>query len=152
MSNFTAADATALFEAIRSMAKKLGVFPADVPTHDPESPPPQGQLFCSIALGPVRAITSSGLAAVSGQVTLMVHVWSGARNRPTDSVDPAVLGATCLLMGAFAGGFTLGGTVRDIALMQMSAAPGYVNFEGKEFRVMSITLPIEVNDMFAEVA
>ena len=95
---------------------------------------------------------SSGLAAVSGQVTLMVHVWNWAQKRPLDDVDPDVLAATCALMGAFAGGFTLNGTVRDIELFQMSAQPGYVNFDEKEYRAMVITLPVLINDMFTEVA
>lgn len=151
MSNFTAADAKALFEAIRSKAKKLGIWTGDVPTHDPESPP-SGRLNCSISLGPVKPVTSSGLGAVSLQVTLMVHVWSFAMQRRLDDIDPEALGAVCALMGAFAGGFTLGGTVREIDLFQMSAQPGYVDFEGKEFRTVAISLPITINDMFAEVA
>lgn len=150
MSNFSAADAEDLFSQVRSRAKKLGVFSATI-GHDPENAPPAG-VSCSIMLGPVKPVTSSGLAAVSGEVTLMVHVWAFAQKRPLDELDPAVLAATCALMGAFAGGFTLGGTVREVDLFSMNAQPGYVNFEGKEFRTMAISLPIVINDMFAEVA
>jgi len=148
-SNFTAADAEALFSAIRSMAKQLHIFDATI-GHDPEGPPTTG-LACSIALGPVKP-TSSGLASISLEVTLMVHVWSLAARRPLDKVDPQVLAAACSLMAAFAGGFTLGETVRDIRLPGLSAAPGYVNFADKEFRTMSITVPIEINDVLPEVA
>jgi hypothetical protein len=150
MSNFAAADAEDLFSKVRSIAKGLGVFPAVI-GHDPENAPPQG-LSCSIMLGPVKPVLSSGLAAVSGQVTLMVHVWAFAQQRPLDDLDPKVLAATCSLMGAFAGGFTLGGTVREVDLFAMDAAPGYVNFEGKEFRTMQISLPLILNDMFEEAA
>ena len=151
-SNFTAAEAKALFEAIRSAAKKLAIFTGDIPTHDPESPPP-GRLNCSISLGPVKSLPAdSGLDAITGQVTLMVHVWSPAMQRPLDSIDPEVLGAVSALMGAFAGGFTLSGTVRNIDLAQMGAQPGYVDFEGKQLRTAVITLPIIIDDMWAEVA
>lgn len=150
MSNFSAADAEALFSKIRSIAKGLAVFPAVI-GHDPENAPPAG-LSCSIMLGTVKPVTSSGLAAVSGQVTFMVHVWNFASKRPLDDVDPQVLAATCSLMGAFAGGFTLGETVREVDLFGMDAQPGYVNFEGKEFRTMQISVPVVINDMFAEVA
>lgn len=150
MSNFTAADAKALFSAIRSTAKRLGLS-GEVIGHDPESAPPAG-VSVSIMLGTVKPVTSSGLAAVSGEVTLMVHVWDFAQKRPLDDLDPEVLGATCALMGALAGGFTLNGTVRNIDLFGMSAAPGYVNFEGKEFRTVAITVPIIINDMFEEVS
>lgn len=152
MSNFTAADGKALFEAIRSMAKKLGIFSGDVITHDPEATPAAGRVWCSISLGPVKPVPSSGLAAVSGEVTLMVHVWSFAMQKPLDNVDPGVLGATCALMGAFAGGFTLNGTVREVDLFGMHAEPGYTDFEGKEIRAMAITVPLVINDMFEEVA
>lgn len=150
MSNFSQADAEALFSRIRSAAKGLGIAAAVI-GHDPESQPPAGVSY-SIMLGPVKPILSSGLAAVSGEVTLMVHVWNSAAGRPLDKVDPQVLWATCALMGALAGSFTLGGTVREVDLFSMTAQPGYVPFGGKEYRVMQITVPIEINDMWTEVA
>lgn len=150
MSNFSQADAEDLFSQVRSTAKKLGLF-SSVIGHDPENAPPAG-VSCSIMLGPVKPVTSSGLAAVSGQVTLMVHVWAFAQKRPLDELDPSVLAATCSLMGAFAGGFTLNGTVREVDLFAMTAQPGYVNFEGKEFRTVQISVPLIVNDMWTEVA
>jgi len=150
VANFSAADAEDLFSKIRSIAKGLAVFPAVI-GHDPENAPPAG-MSCSIMLGPVKPVTSSGLDSVSCQVTLMVHVWNFASKRPLDDVDPQVLAATCSLMGAFAGGFTLGETVREVDLFAMDAQPGYVNFEGKEFRTVAIAVPIEINDLFEEVA
>lgn len=150
MSNFSAADAEDLFSQVRSMAKKLGLFNAVI-GHDPENAPPSGGIACSIMLGTVKPVTSSGLAAVSGQVTLMVHVWAFAQKRPLDELDPGVLAATCALMGAFAGGFTLNGTVREIDLFTMDATPGYVHFQDKEFRTVAISVPIIINDLFAEV-
>ena len=150
MSNFTAAQASALFAAIQSMAQELGIFEA-VETHDPWNAP-GNRLFCSITLGAVKPVTSSGLASVSGQVTLLVRVWSSALQRPLGKIDPEVLSAVCSLMGAFAGGFTLGGTVRDVDLFAMTAQPAYIDFEGKPFRTVEIQVPVIVNDMFAESA
>ena len=150
MSNFTAAQAKALFTAIQSYALELGIFQG-VDLHEPWNAP-GNRLFCSINLGTVRPVMSSGLASVSGQVVLVIRVWSSALQKPLDDIDPEVLAAACSLMGALAGGFTLGNTVRDVELMAMSAQPAYVDFEGKPFRVIEITCPIVVNDMFAEVA
>lgn len=150
MSNFSAAQAKALFEAIRSYALELGIFQA-AETHEPWNAP-GNRLYCSIQLGPIRPVTSSGLAQVSGQVTLLVRVWSSALQKPLDDIDPEVLAAACSLMGAFAGGFTIGGTVREIDLFAMSAQPAYVDFEGKPFRTVEIQVPLIINDMFAEVA
>ena len=85
-------------------------------------------------------------------MTLIVRVWSSALQKPLDGIDPEFLAAACSLMGAFAGGFTIGGTVRNIDLFAMSAQPAYVDFEGKPFRIIEISLPIIINDLFAEVA
>jgi hypothetical protein len=150
MSNFDAAAAKALFTAIRSYAQKLGIFQA-VDTHEPENAP-GSRLYCSIVLGPVRPVPSSGMASVSGQVTLTVRVWSAAMQRPLDDIDPEALATISALMGAFAGGFTIGGTVRNIDLFAMQAVPGWVDADGKPFRVVDISLPIVINDMWAEVA
>lgn len=151
MSNFTPAQATALFADIQSMAQQLAIFRA-TETHDPLSAPGEG-LWCSITLGNVRPVSSSGMASVSGQITLIVRVWSSALQKPQDNIDPNVLAAACALMGAFAGGFTIGGTVRNIDLFAMTGTPQWApDFEGKPFRVIEISLPIVINDLFAEVA
>ena len=151
MTNFTAAQCTELFQAIQSYAEQLGIFQA-VDTHEPLNAP-GNRLYCSINLGTVRPVTSSGLNSVSGQVTLTVRVWSSELQRPLDSIDPEVLASACALMGQFAGGFTIGGTVRNIDLFGMVAQPAYVNdFEGKPFRIVEISLPIVINDLFAESA
>lgn len=150
MSNFSAAQATALFTAIQSYAEELGIF-TNVDLHEPWNAP-GSRLFCSINLGTVRPVMSSGLAAVSLQVVLVVRVWSSALQKPLDGIDPEILSAACSLMGAFSGGFTLGGTVRDVELLAMSAQPAYVDFEGKPFRVIEVTVPIVVNDTFTEAA
>jgi hypothetical protein len=150
MSNFDAAQAKALFEAVRSYAQQVNIF-QDVITHDPWNAP-GNRLFCSITLGPVRPVPSSGMASVSGQVTLIVRVWSSAMQKPLDDIDPEALSSISSLMGAFAGGFTLGETVRNVDLFGMSAVPAYVDFEGKPFRVVEITVPIVINDLWAEAA
>jgi hypothetical protein len=150
MSNFTAAQAKALFTSIQSYAQELGIFQA-AETSDPRNAP-GNRLFCSITLGPVRPVTSSGLAAVSLQVTLVVRVWSSELQKPYHDIDPEVLAAVCSLMGSFSGGFTLGSTVRDVDLFGMSAQPAYVDFEGKPFRVVEISVPIVVNDTFLEAS
>jgi hypothetical protein len=148
VTNFSPAQANALFTAIQSMAQELAIFNG-VDLHEPWNAP-GSRLFCTITLGTVRPVLSSGLSSVSGQVTLVIRVWSSALQKPFDGIDPEVLAAACSLMGALAGGFTLGGTVRDVELMAMSAQPAYVDFEGKPFRIIEISCPIVINDMFAE--
>lgn len=151
MTNFTAAEAKALFTAVQSYAQELAIFQV-TETHDPWAAP-SAQMFCSITLGPVRPVaTVSGLSAVSLQVTLLIRVWTSAMQKPLNDIDPNVLAAICALMGQLAGGFTLGETVRNVDLFSLTAQPAYVDFEGKPMRVAEITCPVIVNDTFAEVA
>lgn len=151
MSNFGAAQATALFTEVQSYAQALNIFQG-VDLHDPWNAP-GSQMFCSINLGRAKLLpTASGMISASGQVTLTVRVWSSALQRPLDGIDPGILAAACSLMGALAGGFTLNETVRNIDVFGMTAEPAYVDFEGKPFRVIEITVGIVINDMFTESA
>lgn len=147
---FDAAASRALFSAVSSHAKSLGIFKA-VATHTPMSPPPN-ELAAWIILGPVQPVPSSGLAAVSIQVTFLIYVTSSMLQKPLGDIDPGVLGAVSLLMNAYAGAFTLGGLVREVNIFGgLKAEPSYMDFEGKPLRVMEITLPMIVNDAWVEV-
>ena len=149
--SFDAAASKALFSALTSHARKLGIFDR-VNSHEPENTPGK-DLSCSITLGAIAADPSaSGLAMVSGTITFGVRVWSSMMQKPLDAVDPNVLGAVSILLNEYSGNFTLGGTVRDIDLLALKAQPGYLNHEGKEFRVIEITVPIVVNDLWGMVA
>jgi len=149
MTNFTPAQAAALFTEVQSYAQALGIFQG-TDTHDPWNAP-GNRLYCSISLGVARPLpAASGMNSVSGQVTLIVRVWSSALQKPLDDIDPEALAAACSLMGAFAGGFTLNESVRNIDLFAMSAQPAWVDFEGKPFRVIEIALPLVINDLWTE--
>jgi hypothetical protein len=148
---FTKAQAEALYKAVQSAAAGLGLF-QKVDTHEPENAPGT-RLYCSITQGPFGAEpAASGLAAVSGKVTLIIRVWSHAMQRPLNDIDPEVLAAVAALMNALAGGFSLGGTVRDVDLLALTATPAWADFQGAQFRVMELPVPIIINDLFTEVA
>src|ERR1017187_10803209 len=106
--SFDKTAAKALFDALTSHALKLGIF-GRVNQHEPENTPGKG-LSCSITLGLIAATTSSGLASVSGTITFQVRIWSSLMQKPLDAVDPDVLGAVSVLLNAYSGAFTLGGT------------------------------------------
>ncbi|HEV2375861.1 MAG TPA: hypothetical protein VGS19_27300 [Streptosporangiaceae bacterium] len=147
---FDKAAATALISAVKSHAESLALFGRKVITHAPLSTPGEG-LSCYIELGPVVPTVSSGLAAVSIEVTLSVHILASLNQKPLDAVEAQVLGATSVLLNAYAGAFTLGGLVREVDIFGgMKAEPGYLLFEGKPFRIVTITLPMTVNDAWQE--
>jgi hypothetical protein len=148
VSGFFDTDAVnSLYAALESHALSLGVF-RRVNLHEPENSPGEG-LSCSIILGPIAASGQmSGLGSVSGTITFLIMVWNSMMQKPLDGVDPAILTAVSTLLNAYSGSFTLGGTVRDIDLLNLRADPVYIEQEGKQFRVEQINLPIVINDLW----
>lgn len=152
---FDAAAVLDLFDKVTSHAASLGLFDT-VTSHEPKNPPGNG-LWCAIwtqSVGPVR---SSGLASVSGRVELRVRIGSSMLAEPQDGIDPNILTAVSVLLGDYAGHFSLGATVRSIDLLgaegtPLSAQAGYVTIGNAMFRVMEITLPLIVNDMWTELS
>lgn len=151
---FNAAAATALFSALTSHAQKLGLFDR-VGQHEPVNAPGNG-LSCSITLGDITPDpASSGLNMTTGRIVFQVRVWNTLmlNQSALDPVDPLVLGAVCVLLNEYGGNLTLGGLVRNIDVMGVRARAAYVaDFEGKAFRVVDVTVPVVVNDMFNQVA
>jgi hypothetical protein len=148
---FDAAAVRALLDAVVSHAQDLGVFDR-VNYHEPKNAPGRG-LSCSVWVQSIQAVpAASGLAAVSGRVTLNIRLYTSMLAEPQDDIDKLLLSAATTLLGEYSGNFTLGGTVRDIDLMQLNAQAGYLQQDGKVFRVIVITLPIVINDIWGEVA
>jgi hypothetical protein len=150
MSNFDAASVAALFSAVTSALKQTALF-QKIDVGEPKSPPGT-RLYCSVMLGPMRAVPSSGLNSTSGQVTILIRIWSKAEQRPLEKIDPEIASAAALVMGTLSGRYTLGGIARNIDLFQMTATPGWIEFENESYRVCELSVPIVINDMFAQVA
>lgn len=141
---------TALLDAVASHALTLGIFER-VNRHEPKNAPGSG-LSCSIWVQSIDPVTSSGLASTSGRVTLNARIYTSMLAEPQDDIDKGLLTAATTLLNEYSGSFTLGGTVRDIDLMRVTAQAGYLNQDGKIFRVMIVTLPIIINDLWTQVA
>jgi hypothetical protein len=147
-------DVSAILNAAQSHALASGLFEA-VNGHEPKSAPQNGltAALWADAIGPDP--TASGLAATSGLVVLKVRLYTSMLSEPQDAIDPAMLGAVDVLMTAYSGDFELGGLVRNVDLLgatgtSLSARAGYLNQDGKLFRVMDITLPLIVNDLWGQ--
>lgn len=147
-------DVTGILNAVESHAMAAGLFES-VNGHEPKSPLPSG-LHCAVwvqSISPVPA--GSGLAATTGRVELTVRVYQPMLLDPQDAIDPLVLGAVDLLMGVYSADFELGGQVRNVDLLgqagpPLSAQAGYLTVGNTLHRVMSITLPLIVNDLWTQ--
>ena len=154
--SFDDAAVRTLLDEIVSHAASLGIFDR-VASHEPKNAPGSG-LSCSVwadAIDPLAR--ASGLASTSGRVAFNVRIYSNMLAEPQDDIDREILTATSTLMGAYSSDFTLGGIARAIDLLGMygtplSAKAGYLNHDGKLYRIMEITLPVICNDMWSQTA
>jgi hypothetical protein len=154
--SFDAAAVATLFDRVESHAMTLAIFET-VNTHEPKVAP-GGGLRCAIWVQDIRGVgAASGLSATSGVVTLNIRIYGNFLQQPLDGIDPAMLTATTTLLGAFTGDFELGATVRNIDLLgqfgtPMSAVAGYLTQDSRVYRVMTINLPIVLNDLWTQEA
>ena len=153
---FSAAAVNDLFAAVVSHAQTLGVFDR-VNQHEPKSAPGAG-LSCSFWLESVKPEgRASGVNITSGVITISARVYQSFLSKPEDGIDPNVLSAVSALLNAYSGDFTLGDTVMAVDLLGMygtslSAQAGYLEQDGKMFRVMECTVPIIVDDIWGQAS
>jgi hypothetical protein len=150
-------DITTILDQVQSHALASGYFEA-VNGEEPKSPPPSAGITCAVwveQIGPARG--ASGLDSTSVRLCFYVRLYTGMNQEPGDAIDPALMAALDALMAAYSGDFTLGGAVRDVDLLgqfgdPLGARAGYLIESGNEYRVMTITLPVIVNDLWEQVA
>lgn len=144
-----------VFDRVVSHAQSLGMFES-VNSHEAKSAPGNG-LHCDVVadrLTPARG--GSGQAATTGLLVLLVRVMTSMLAEPQDDIDPGILTACDALLGEYSGDFTLGGTVERVDLLGQFGQPlelraGYIDIDNKKFRVMEITLPLVIDDIWSQV-
>jgi hypothetical protein len=146
-----------IIKELKTHAQKLGIFDA-VLTHEPLSAPAVGgAVTYSMWLTSYLPITSSGTASVSMRLLMSGRLYFSAMSRPSDAIDAKVLAHADALLTAYCGDFTLGGLVRQVDIFGQHGAPlgvqfGYVTQDSKVFRTADLTLPLLINDVYAEVS
>ena len=145
-----------ILDALVSHSLATGYF-EQVNTHEPKNSPGSG-LTSAIwvqSMGPARG--QSGLASTTGLVTFQQRIYTNMLAEPADVIDPGMLTAVDALLVAYSGDFTLGANVKYIDLLGSTGTPlslvaGYIDIGGKIYRVMTITIPIILNDLWDQVA
>ena len=145
-----------IFDQVQSKCLATGLFD-QVNMYEPKSPPGTG-LTCAVwvqKIGPVPE--SSGLSMTAGRLEFMIRLYTSMLSEPQDAIDPDLFGATLTLLGIFSGDFELSGAVRNVDLLgstgtALTGAAGYLNTGGKLMRIIDITLPLIINDLWIQVA
>jgi hypothetical protein len=146
-------DLPALIDAMVSHVGSLGYFER-INTHEPKQKNAAGPgLTAAFWLQSLNPIRSSGLNTTSGRLEFMLRIYTPMLAEPQDDIDPTVLRATSAVLAAFSGDFTLGAIVRAVDLLgaegtALSCRAGYLELGGKHYRVMDVTVPLLINDLW----
>lgn len=144
-----------LVDRLTSHAQRLGVFDR-VNAHEPKNAPGRG-LTCAVWIDRIEpARGRSGLTATDARVVFNVRVYTNMLQNPQDAIDPSVMNATDLLFEAYSGDFDLGDESRFIDLLGMTqghplfSQSGYINIDNRVQRVMTITVPVIVQNAWTQ--
>lgn len=145
-----------ILSAVASHALAAGYFER-VNTHEPKAAPGNGLTVAIWVQRVGPAVGASGLSSTTARIVFNIRIFQNMLSEPQDMIDPNLMKALDWLMAAYSGNFTLGGTVRDVDLLgahgdPLGAEAGYVKQDTKLFRVVTITLPLIVNDLWAQGA
>jgi hypothetical protein len=147
-------DIRGILAALESHALASGRF-EKVNTHEPKSSPGNG-LTSAIWVQQIRPVpASSGLAATTGAVTFTQRLYTNMLAEPQDAIDPEMVAAVDVMLRAYSGDFTLGALIRNVDLLGAAGTPlgaiaGYVTIDRTLHRVMDITIPCIVNDLWEQ--
>lgn len=149
-----ALDCASLMNSIVDHCLTLGVFEA-VNMHEPEGN--AGNYMAALWVQSVDPVQSSGLDVTSVRVAFTLRIYSNLVAKPLDEIDPNLASAVSLVMEGLSADFTLAEQVREIDLLGqyglgLSAKAGYLNLSGALYRVMDITVPVIVDDVFDQEA
>jgi hypothetical protein len=141
---------------LESLAKTLGVFDR-VNLHEPVSAPSTG-ITCAIwnqAGNPVPRRTGGN--STTFRFLYLIRLFHVLRIENPDVVDERMIDATSQIMTALSGDFDLGQAEWEIDLLGAYGEPlsyqaGFIEYEdGPNFRAITITVPLIVNDVFSQV-
>ncbi|MGW4525187.1 hypothetical protein [Amycolatopsis sp. NPDC004378] len=140
-------------DALISHASRLGLFDT-VNGHEAKNSPGLGT-HCEIFTDTIDPIQSSGAAATSCRLAVKARVSTDMKSEPQDGIDPRVVRAAGNLIGSIHKNFELDGDARAVDLLGMygiplSARAGYLNRDNKIYRVLDVTVPIIINDVWEQ--
>lgn len=151
-----ALDLAPVVDKLVSHAAASGHF-ARVNQHEPKNAPGSG-LTAAVwpQLGqPARGM--SGLNSTTFRVEFRIRIYSNMLAQPVDQIDTTMLTAVSTLLADYSAGFTLGGLVRNVDLLGAAGNPlswqaGYLTIDQKSYRIVDITVPLVINDVFDQSA
>lgn len=147
-------DTAGILTAVVDHAASLGVFDR-VAGHEPANPPGLG-VSCAVWVADLRPVPRrSGLSGTSAALTLTARVFRPVADASDgDRVDPETVAAADALIGSIVGDLDLGEAV-DIDVFgahgaQLGARAGYLRQDDTTYRVLDVTVPVLVDDLWPQ--
>lgn len=147
--------ATSILEALKTHALASGQF-EEVNGHEPTSAPVSGT-SASFWFDGLRPLPQgSGLAVTSGVVTFLLRIALRGFSEFQDDAEMRLLTAADRMIALYSGDFELGvSNVRFVDLLGQSgetlaAKAAWLTQDGKTYRVVLVTIPIIVNDIWGQ--
>lgn len=143
-----------VLDAVVSDVQASGYF-EKVNKHEPKRAPRTG-LTAAVWISALRPVQLSGLASTSAALVFTVRIYSNMLKEPQDMIDPQVTKATSNIIRRYHDDFDFGGLIRNVDLLggvsgyELSAVSGYLEIDSKQFRIMDITVPCIVNDVWQQ--
>lgn len=146
-------DINTILDKVKSHAQSLGVF-GSVNTYEPTTPA-GNDVDCSIWLDEIIPVSTSGLASTSVCITFTVAIYANMLAEPYEETDGKLIRALDALMTAYNGDFTLDGTIRNVDVFGrdtqgLRVQAEYFKPDDILFRVLTISLPLVVNDVWEQ--
>lgn len=137
-------------------AKKLGVFEVARATEF-KSAPPNALCFALWVQDLGSSPVGSGLAATDALLRCSARIYFPMTHKPESEIEGKVFGAAGGYLGRLNGDFTLGGTVRNIDLLNEVGDPlrwigGYLAIDNKISRIADLNVNVIFNDSWEQVA
>lgn len=125
-----------------------------VNTHEPDNAPGNG-ITANIVLDTITPV-AGGLATTSCRVAFVMALMYPTTVQPRDETEPYLIKALDAVMGRLTGDLRLDSTVRMIDLLGahgdgLEAIAGYTKIQDQVYRVMELTIPLIVNDVWVQV-
>jgi hypothetical protein len=152
--------ATNLVDGLASFTLSTGRFDK-VNQHEPKSAPGSGLTAAIWAdyIGP--SPQGAGLDVTDGLLVLKERLYMPLGSEPEDGIDPAMMSACMVLMAAYSARFSLGIVdtdgdaaawidLRGISRNRLEAAAGYLKYDERQYRVMTMTVPVIVDDLWPQ--
>lgn len=147
-------DIDTLMDELIARALALAVFD-QINGHEPKSAPGRGVTAAVWVqdIMPVPAV--SGLDSTSVRLELMWRLYTPMIQEAPDAIDPSMIKALDALCGAYSEDFELDGAAMEVDLLgaygdPMRARAGYLNQDGRLYRVMDLTIPLIVPDLWEQ--